>query len=205
VDAAPPPSPPAIVAPPTFAYGATDFAPITAEEKDLCDTASRTDWLYLSGLVALDVASIYLDAVGLNNKGNGEPGIRMLGPAAVGLTWGATVSGMVLALPKCSPTWVAYAPPEGDVRNPWPLAFGLALLAGATAPVTVGIETGPPGGNWTVEERAGRIIVAGVAGFAGAFIPYLLPPKTWRAAKKLENIRAGADGREAFVGYSLRF
>jgi hypothetical protein len=50
-----------------------------------------------------------------------------------------------------------------------------------------------------------RLILAGTGGALGALLPYLLPPKTWRAAKELEHLRAGADAHGAFVGYTIRF
>lgn len=52
-----------------------------------------------------------------------------------------------------------------------------------------------------MSERQARLIVAGVAGFGGALLPYLLPPKTWRAARKLEQLRIGADTAGFSVGY----
>ena len=50
------------------------------------------------------------------------------------------------------------------------------------------------------------VVTAGLAGFAGALIPYLLPPTTWSAARELEHIRAGTDGTSALsLGYTLAF
>jgi hypothetical protein len=47
-----------------------------------------------------------------------------------------------------------------------------------------------------------HIVVAGVAGVAGAFLPYLLPPRTWAAARELEHLRVEVDGRgDPFLGF----
>jgi hypothetical protein len=47
-----------------------------------------------------------------------------------------------------------------------------------------------------------HLVVAGVAGFAGALLPYLIPPRTWAAARELERLRFEVDGRgNPFVGY----
>jgi hypothetical protein len=191
--------------PPAYVVAATDERPIGERERKLCAKASDPDWLYLGALLALDVGSIALDSSVLQVQG--EPGIRLLGPAAVGLTWGATIGGGYLSLPKCSPDWVASPPIEGEARTSWPVAASLALLAGATAPLIVGLETGTGGVTvaWPIPERSARLVVAGVAGVTGALVPYLIPPKTWRAAKELWHIRAGADAHGAFFAYHLTF
>jgi hypothetical protein len=188
-----------------YVYAATDERPRGDVEAELCAKASQRDWLYIGGLVLLDVGSILLDANAIQLSA--QTGVRLVGPGLVGLSWGATVGGGYLALPKCSPGFVGSAPPEGDVRQSWPLAISLALLAGATAPVLVGLETGtgPVTLPWSVTERSARLFVAGGAGFVGALVPYLLPPKTWRAAKELERIRAGADATGAYLTYTVRF
>jgi hypothetical protein len=41
----------------TYAYAPGDIYPRTDRERDLCDRASRPDWLYLGGLAALDVGA----------------------------------------------------------------------------------------------------------------------------------------------------
>ncbi|HEY8088395.1 MAG TPA: hypothetical protein VIF09_11135, partial [Polyangiaceae bacterium] len=134
--------------------------------------------------------------------------LRMAGPVAIGLTWGATVGGTWLALPKCAPHWVGETPREGDVRATWPVALSLALLAGVTAPFVNGIAIGSYNLpiEWSTFEREMHVVAAGLAGFGGALLPYVLPPRTWSAAREIDRLRFGADGRGgAFVGYSATF
>ena len=50
-----------------------------------------------------------------------------------------------------------------------------------------------------------RLVIASAAGIGGLLLPYLLPPRTWRAAQELRRFRAGADGHAAFVSYTLSF
>jgi len=60
VDALPPdPSPPG-----PYVYAASDYRPRQTREIELCERASTTDWVYLSGLGAGLVASIALDTAG---------------------------------------------------------------------------------------------------------------------------------------------
>lgn len=195
--------PPSVEVAPLPRPAATDIYPRDARETDLCQRASHPDWLYMALPPFLVAGAIALDSQGL--KFQDSAFLRTLGPASVGLTWGFLVGGTYLALPKCSPHWVRSDPVEGDVRATWPMAFAMAMFAGATAPIVVGIETGPPPGNWTTAERAGRIITAGVVGFGGALLPYLLPPKTWRAAKELQNLRANVSQEGAYVTYGFSF
>jgi hypothetical protein len=188
-------------------YAAGDIYPLGPREAELCSKASRADWLYLAALAALDTVGIWVGS-SASIKFSSSEALRMSGPAMIGLPWGATIGGAWLALPKCSPHWVGDPPREGDPHANWPLALSLALLAGATAPIINGIAIGsydlPL--SWSNEERVMHVVVAGVAGFAGALVPYLLPPATWRAARELERIRLGTDGRSAvFVGYAIRF
>jgi hypothetical protein len=197
-----------------------DIYPRGDRERDLCATAGRPDWLYLGALTLLDVGSIAFASNGTvkyaEDPGSGfsRPAAFALtwgAPTAVGLTWGATVGGAWLAMPKCSPSWVGEAPPEGGIRETWPVAFAFALLAGATAPIVNGIAIGSTlPDSWSDEERVGHLIAAGVAGFVGALVPYLVPPRTWSAARELERLRLGvgvAPGGSpgGFVGYRLAF
>ncbi|WP_394824037.1 hypothetical protein [Pendulispora albinea] len=201
VDAPPPPP----TDPPAYIYAPTDIAPRSDRERKLCERASTVDWLYLSALVLADVATIYVD--GQVFKYQNESQLRTIGPALVGLTWGATLGAIYPALPKCDPTWISYAPPEGEVRSSLPYALSMALLAGATAPVIMGIETGPLKDNWTTTERVTRVLVSGATGFIGALLPYwtVISPRTWRAGQELAKIRAWGDSNGAFLGYGFQF
>jgi hypothetical protein len=197
---APPPPPPA-----PYVYAATEYRPRGPIEVDLCDRASGVDWIYVGTTVLADAGAVALDSLFLQVQK--EPGVRLLGPSLIGLSWGFTLGGGYLALPKCSPDFVRAGSSEGSGHFDWPIAVSLSLLAAATAPVIVGIETGQ--GNvtlpWSTTERSMRLVLAGAGGAIGAFLPYLLPPKTWRVAKELERIRAGADSRGAFVSYEVAF
>jgi hypothetical protein len=207
VDSATPPPSSASSAPANapYVYAATDERPRTPRERELCRAASTFDWLYWGTTVAATAGAITLDVLTIHTSN--ETAVRLTGPGLIGLTWGSVLGGGYLSLPKCEPGLVRSGPPEGDVHKTWPGAVAIALLAGVTAPLVVGIETGSGAStlSWSTEERAGRLITAGLAGFGGALVPYLLPPRTWRAAKKLEEIRMGADTRGAFLSYSLRF
>jgi hypothetical protein len=189
------------VAPPPPA--ATDIYPRDQRERDLCKKASSPDWLYLAIPPVLVAGAIALDSQGLKYQESSV--VRMIGPATVGLTWGFMFGGSYLALPKCSPTYVSTIPPEGDVRPTWPVALAIAMFAGATAPIVVGIETGGAPASWETIERSMRLVTAGVFGFGAALLPYLLPPKTWRAFKELRDIRAGATKDGFFVGIGVTF
>lgn len=203
-----PPSRPAVVAdPPAYAAAPGDIYPRGSREKQLCDEASHPDYLYLGGLLALDVAGIWYGSSPEVTYSSSIP-LRMTGPLAIGLVWGATVGGAWMALPKCSPHWVGETPREGAVRATWPLALSLALLASATAPIVNGIAINSYALplSWTTFEREMHLVVAGVAGFGGALLPYLLPPRTWSAARELDHLRFGADGRgDAYVSYAVAF
>ena len=51
-----------------------------------------------------------------------------------------------------------------------------------------------------------HLVAAGVSGFGGALLPYLLPPSTWAASRELEKIRVGTDGRGGFwAGFATAF
>ncbi len=220
LDSLPPPPPaatapaaPAAAAAPPVPAGTSaapgEIYPRSAREEELCAAASRPDWLYLGALVLLDVGGIAFGSNG-SVKYSDSAYLRYSAPFAVGLTWGATVGGGWLAAPKCSPSWVGEPPPEGGVREAWPLAVAFALLAGATAPVVNGIAVGDLPSSWSTAEREAHVVVAGVAGFAGALLPYLVPPRTWAAARELERVRLGigaapGGGAGGFIGYASQF
>jgi hypothetical protein len=208
--------PPAL--PPITADAPGDIYPRDARERDLCQRASVPDYFYLGGLLALDAAAFWAGS-SAPIKYTSSLVIRFTGPIMIGFAWGATVGGAWLALPKCSPEWVVESPREGRVREQWPLAIALAVLAGTTAPVvnaiTFGNCTSVPAsaGNcinnlpasWTTIEREMHIVAAGLAGFGGALLPYLIPPRTVIAARELDRIRFGADAHGGFAQYTFSF
>jgi hypothetical protein len=154
----------------------------------------------------LDTVAILFSGLDfVNVKGwGGYPSLA--GPLVLGTAWGATVGGAWLALPKCSTSWVGEPPPEGDPRATWPLAVSFALLAGATAPVLNAIIVGSNDLplEWSTWQRELHVIVAGLAGFGGALLPYLIPPRSWSAARELERIRVGVGvNGSVFFGYGF--
>jgi hypothetical protein len=218
LDSLPPPPPAVIAAESRPAAG--DIYARDARERDLCSIASHPDWLYLGGLAFLDVATVYFGD-DLTLKYSTNTLVREIGPLTIGFAWGATLGGGYLALPKCSWEWVGETPREGRDRPAWPMALAIALVAGATAPVVSQIaiggcsnESGNPNATpcqqgyiaaTSTEERAMHLVIAGLAGFGGALLPYVLPPRTYAAALELDKLRFGADQHGAFVGYSTAF
>ena len=199
----PPPLPPP--PPPAYVYAATDERPRGPREIELCKKASAPDWVYFGSSVLLTAGAIVGDTFARN--ATSSEFVRDLGPSAVGLTWGFTLGGGYLAIPKCAPDYVASRPPEGDARTNWEIALAFAALAGLTAPFVMATETGTIPVQWSDAERVGRLALSSGFGIGGALLPYLLPPKTWRAAKELERLRAGTteDGHGAFVSWRVRF
>ena len=216
MDALPPPP-----QPPAYVYAPGDIYPRGEREAELCATASHPDWFYLGALALLDVGAVWA-GTGDGIKYSSSVPVRFTGPVMIGVTWGATVGGAWLALPQCHPHWVGSPPREGDVRATWPVALSLAALAGVTAPIVNAIAIGNcysgPGGvpaagcqgglpaDWTTFEREMHLVAAGLAGFGGALLPYVIPPRTWSAAREIDRLRFGADARgNVFVGYSASF
>jgi hypothetical protein len=205
MDASSPPPPPPPVPAAEYSYAPGDIYPRGDRERALCDRASRPDWLYLSGLALLNAGAITYGSVG-DIQDSPNAAVRFTAPVFVGLAWGAAIGGGWLALPHCDPHYLGGSPREGDVRANWPLALSLALLGGMTAPVINEILVGNEPQDWTTPERTMHVVAAGLAGFGGALLPYLLPPSTWSAARELENLRFGVDARGAVtVGVAVSF
>lgn len=223
MDSLPPPPPP-----PPYVYAASDSRPRQSREIELCERASTTDWVYLTGLGAGLVGTIALDTavfrqLGTRREDQNEtveawrartdgdlsyPAGRTFGAGLVGLSVGALIGGSYLALPKCDRAFAYGPPPEGSSRSVWPTALTLALASAALGPIMVAIETGAPYGRtleWAVSERAVHFIVPAFTGFAGALLPYLFPPKTWRAAREIERIRGGVSTTGAYASYTFLF
>jgi hypothetical protein len=186
-----------------YVYVATDLRPRQTREIELCEQASHFDWVYTGGFLLGFVGSVYLDISPL--KQNSEPGIRLIGPGLVGFTWGGFMGGAYLSLPKCDPLWVEGPPPEGNVRLVWPLAAAIAVVAGVVGPFMDYTFLGPIPVEWSIAERAGRIVVGASTGVLGALFPYLLPPRTWAARRELDRIRTAGTPGGAMVTYTLRF
>lgn len=198
--------PPAAVAPapPTHALAATELYGRSARERELCEKASSPAWGY--SLLWLNFTGISV-AISAAAKPSHDVAVRMLGPSFIGLSWGGLVGSAYAIMPKCHPYYAGGAPPEGAVSTSVPVVLALATLAGATAPIMVGVVTGfiPP--EWSTQERVMRLVVAGGIGFLSALIPYvpLLSPRTLRAARELEKLRVEPVQNGAIVQWSGRF
>ncbi len=186
-----------------YVYAATDLRPRQPREIELCARGAVFDWQY-AGAMALGVAGSEYLSLGLLKQSE-TPGFRLIGPAAIGLFWGALLSGGYLSLPTCDPLWAYGAPPEGNVRSPWPLAIAISLLATITAPVLDYAFLGPVPNHWPVPERSARIFIAMGSGLAGSIFPYLVPPSTWAAKLEIERIRVGTLAGGPFVSYGSTF
>jgi hypothetical protein len=186
-----------------YVYAATDIRPRQTREIELCEKASHFDWQYTGGFALAFAASIYVNIDRL--KHTGHTALRLLGPGLVGFTWGGFLSGGYLSLPKCDPLWAYGPPPEGNVRTAWPLATAIAILSGVTAPIMDYTFLGPVKIQWPVEERSARVFVAAGAGLLGALFPYVLPPRTWSAAKEIERMRVEGMPGGAQLSYTTHF
>ncbi len=189
--------------PPGYVYAATDLRPRQTREIELCRKAADFDWLYTGVMAVGTGASIVLSSGAL--KEERKPGVRLLGPSAVGFFWGGFLSGGYLSLPKCDPLWAGGAPPEGDVRASWPVALTITLVTIATAPAIDYIFLGPVDLDWSVRERSARVGVAMAAGAIGSLFPYLLPPTPWAARKEIDKIRLAPVAGGAMFGWGGTF
>jgi hypothetical protein len=196
--AAPPPPDPA-----PYVYGATDIRPRQTREIELCEKASTFDWQYTGAFAIGFGTSIYLNVDRL--KHSQSVGLRLLGPALIGFTWGGLLSGGYLSLPKCDPLWADGPPPEGNVRAIWPLATAIAVIAGVTGPIMDYAFLGPVKVQWAVAERSARVLVAATTGILGTLFPYVLPPRTWSARKQIDRMRIEGTPSGASLTYTLQF
>ena len=188
---------------PAYVYAANDLRPRQPKEIELCETASHFDWQYTGAFALGFSASVYANIDRLKHQG--EVGLRLLGPALVGFTWGGFLSGGFLSLPKCDPLWAEGAPPEGNIRADWPMATAITVLAGVTAPFMDYAFLGPVKVFWAVEERSARVFIASATGMLGALFPYLLPPRTWSARKQIDRMRVEGTIGGASMTYTVRF
>jgi len=189
--------------PPAYVYAATDIRPRQTREIELCARASEFDWRYTGAMALGLVGSEYLNLAVF--KQSGQPGIRLMGPGLIGLFWGGFLGGGYLSLPKCDPNWAYGSPPEGSVRAAWPMAVAITLVATATAPAMDFIFLGTLKPEWSDTERSARVFVAMGTGAIGSLLPYILPPRTYRAAKEIERIRFGQVSGGPYLSYTLTF
>lgn len=188
---------------PFYVYAPSDIRPRQTREADLCAKASQFDWVYTGGAMLGLIGSIYVNISHL--KQAEEPGVRLIGPGAVGLFWGGFLSGGYLSLPKCEPNWAYGTPPEGNVRAHWPTAAAISMIATASAPALDWVFLGVPKPDWTTREKSFRIFTGMAGGLVGSLIPYLLPPKPWAAKLEIERIRVGASADGGFVSWGTTF
>jgi hypothetical protein len=173
---------------------------------NLCRTASHVDWAYLGGMVLADAGTVVLDTQVFQSRG--QTGVRLVGPGLVGLSWGWSIGGAYLTLPQCSPDFVRTVPLEGTARSEWPLALSFTLLAAAMGPIIVGVDTGEGTQTltWSPAERVMRLVIASGTGVVGSIMPYVLPPRTWRAARELEHLNVTTTpARGAVLSYAVVF
>ncbi len=199
--APPPANPPKDPVP--YVYAAGEYRAQPGRDEEFCRAASHTDWLYITGTLVLDGAWIAADANYFRFRD--EPGVRLIGPSVMGLFWGATLGGALLSRPQCDPGVIHWAPPEGNIHTELPLVFAVALASLATAPLLARLEQGAIRPEWPVWERAWSTVLPMATGFGGTFLPFLLPPRTYRAAQELQNLRIGVDPRGATLGWGFAF
>jgi hypothetical protein len=184
-------------------YAASEFRALPGRDAELCRAASHTDWLYMAGTWVLVGGAIAGDRAYFYQSG--QPGIRLIGPSLTGVAWGAALGGALLSRPQCDPDDIHWAPPEGNVHSDMPLVFATALLSLASASFVANLSRGPILQEWPVWERAWATVLPMATGFGGTFLPLLLPPRTYRAAQELQNLRIGGDKTSLTVGYGFSF
>jgi hypothetical protein len=199
----PPPTPPAVVQEQPYLYAATDIRPRQQKEIELCEKASHFDWQYTGAMGLLFATSVYFNLDYF--KQHGPVSIRMIGPMTEGFFWGGFLSGGFLSLPKCDPLWAQGPPPEGNVRAAWPIATAITLLSAISAPFLDYTFLGFQKPGWSTEEKSARIFIASGFGVMGALFPYLLPPRTWSAAKQIEKMRVEGYRDGAVLSYRVLF
>ena len=188
---------------PPYVYAATDIRPRQGKEIELCEKASHFDWQYTGAFAVLYAGSAFFNFNFLAQ--HGPVGLRMVGPVTQGFFWGGFLSGGYLSLPKCDPLWTGGPPPEGNVRVQWPIAVAISLLSAVSAPFLDYAFMGPPKIGWTTTEKSARVFLAGGFGVLGSLFPYILPPRTWSAAREIEKMRVEGYKDGAVVSYRLVF
>jgi hypothetical protein len=191
-------------------YAAAEYRSLPGRDAELCRAASHTDWLYMAGTLVLDGVWIAAEQryFGAKNPDGTptvpQPGIRLIGPTVMGALWGQTLGVALLSRPQCDPDDIHWAPPEGNVHTELPLLFATALAAAATGGFAANISH-PIQTEWPVWERATGTVLPIVTGFAGTFLPLLLPPRPYRAMQELQKLRLGADKTGATLGWGFTF
>jgi hypothetical protein len=183
-------------------YAPGDIYARGEHERKLCEKAAKVDWLYLSVTGLTTVGAVWLNG---ETKFAPSVPVRFAGPAAIGLSVGWLVGSLPLALPQCSETGMRFGGREGDVRSSFFLGASLALAGAALASVTMAVATGQQPQEWGTIERAGRVATTAAVAFGGALMPYLLPPKPWRAAQELRKLRFESGNNSALIGYTTSF
>ncbi|MBX3230415.1 MAG: hypothetical protein KIT84_03225 [Labilithrix sp.] len=199
----PPAPPPSHYEEPPYVYAPSDIRPRQAREIELCEQASGFDWMYTGAFALSFVGSVYLNIKHLKHMSPAP--VRFIGPTLVGFTWGGFLGGGYLSLPKCDPLYAPGPGPDGNVRTTWPMALAIAMLAGVSAPIMDYNFLGPVKPFWEVAERSARVFIAGGFGVLGSLFPYLVPPRTWSAAKEIEKMRIEGYRDGAILSYRVIF
>jgi hypothetical protein len=197
------PSAPSVGDEPAYVYAASDLRPRQPKEIELCEKASHFDWQYTGAFTLAFGASVWANIDKLKHEETFA--VRMLGPALVGFTWGALLTGGFLSLPKCDPLWAGGPSPEGNVRSIWPIGTAIVALAALTGPFMDYSFLGPVKTTWAVSERSARVFVASGFGVLGALLPYVLPPRTWAARKQIDRMHVDGTLGGAAMTYTVQF